>query len=739
MTTNTFATHAPDYWDRNLSVVPLEGGTKRPAGAIGNWAGYGNNLPSSDKRQSWLGQFAECGIGLLMNMEIMPGFNLGAIDVDRDELVGAVQVILGNPPCRKRGKKGETFFIRTARTDKLKKTTIADYAGRQAVDVLLGNSMSVLPPSLHPDSGQSYVWTGKRLLDCGWNELPVLDRRRYTGLKILIESEFTPVILTGEGTHDAGLRLTAQLVGAQCTDEEIAAIIQALLPKGYRGNSLDELPAWIQTAREKGFDRSDDEDAKEVLSAKVVKAVYEAGVDLFHDGDSAFASVPTQNGFLTYAVHSTAFLRWLRKETYQKLERPLTRGLLGDVVATLEAQALYHGEHRPVHLRIAGDADSVEIDLGHSDGKVVRITANGWELCPTGAYRFYRSSGFEALPAPIRGGDLSDLRGLLNLEEESFHLLIGFLVNGLKPTGPFMALLVEGEQGSGKSVFSTVVKALVDPNRAAKLRLPDNDRDLMIQAKEYRLLAYDNASGMRAEISDALCTLATGGGIAVRRLYTNDELQVFSLARPFLINGIAGYANRPDLLERAIPIRLRSMPDEARRTEGEILEEFERLKPGILGALYDAVSCALENYSSIYTPQGFRMADAARWIAAAEPAFGTRNGAVLRAISEAQERLLVERINDHNLVIAIRRVLDECRGVFDGHIGKLYRALIGLDEHRDRALPKTTQQLSSQLVRLRPAMEKAGLAVEFPGRDKQGRRVRITMSDEPQPTTSPKF
>ena len=58
---------------------------------------------------------------------------------------------------------------------------------------------------------------------------------------------------------------------------------------------------------------------------------------------------------------------------------------------------------------------------------------------------------------------------------------------------------------------------------------------------------------MKAEISDMLCSLATGGGIAVRKLYTDEELNVLSFMRPFMINGISGYVTRPDLMERAIP------------------------------------------------------------------------------------------------------------------------------------------------------------------------------------------
>lgn len=99
---------------------------------------------------------------------------------------------------------------------------------------------------------------------------------------------------------------------------------------------------------------------------------------------------------------------------------------------------------------------------------------------------------------------------MLGLPDDAFHLVVAFLVNALKPSGPFMSLLVEGEQGTGKSFLCEVIKLLIDPNLATRLRLPGEPRDLMIQAKHSRLLMFDNTSGMRTDISDALCTLATG-------------------------------------------------------------------------------------------------------------------------------------------------------------------------------------------------------------------------------------
>ena len=43
------------------------------------------------------------------------------------------------------------------------------------------------------------------------------------------------------------------------------------------------------------------------------------------------------------------------------------------------------------------------------------------------------------------------LKEFLGLDDHNYRLLFAFLINALKPQGPYFILLVEGEQGSGKS------------------------------------------------------------------------------------------------------------------------------------------------------------------------------------------------------------------------------------------------------------------------------------------------
>src|SRR5262245_51574453 len=99
----------------------------------------------------------------------------------------------------------------------------------------------------------------------------------------------------------------------------------------------------------------------------------------------------------------------------------------------------------------------------------------------------------------------------------------------------------------------------------------------MIKAKDFHLLSFDNTSGIKAAIYVSLCTVATGVAIEVRRLYSDDDLHMVSAIRPFVINGVAGCATRPDLIDRGIPINLPALTEDRRKTESDLLAELDTI------------------------------------------------------------------------------------------------------------------------------------------------------------------
>jgi hypothetical protein len=184
----------------------------------------------------------------------------------------------------------------------------------------------------------------------------------------------------------------------------------------------------------------------------------------------------------------------------------------------------------------------------------------------------------------VSGGSVEVLRSFLNVQSDTdFVLVVAWALTVLRDCGPYPVLALSGEHGSAKSTFSAILRALLDPNTAPLRALPREDRDLFIAATNGHVLTFDNVSGLRAWISDTLCRLATGGGFAVRQLYTDQDEVLFDAARPVILNGIEDIVERPDLADRAVFLTLEPIPEERRRPEGELWTAFEAERPRILG------------------------------------------------------------------------------------------------------------------------------------------------------------
>ena len=243
-----------------------------------------------------------------------------------------------------------------------------------------------------------------------------------------------------------------------------------------------------------------------------------------------------------------------------------------------------------VHVRVGGLDGRLYLDLCDETWRAVEIDATGWRVIDNPPVRFRRAAGMQPLPMPVPGGSVETLRSFLNVQSDAdFVLVVAWALAVLRNRGPYPVIVLSGEQGSAKSTFSAILRALLDPNTAPLRALPREDRDLFIAASNGHVLAFDNVSGLPAWISDTLCRLATGGGFAVRQLYTDQDEVLFDAARPVILNGIEDIVTRPDLADRAVFLTLEPIPEERRRPEAELWAAFEAERPRILGVLLDAV------------------------------------------------------------------------------------------------------------------------------------------------------
>ncbi|HKF95677.1 MAG TPA: hypothetical protein VKB96_14000 [Gammaproteobacteria bacterium] len=180
----------------------------------------------------------------------------------------------------------------------------------------------------------------------------------------------------------------------------------------------------------------------------------------------------------------------------------------------------------------------------------------------------YRQGAYEALIIirvaliPVHSLRLIRAAGLLSPYR-------GRLVVAMRPTGPYPVLILQGEQGTAKSTAAKVLRLLIDPSAAPLRTAPRDERDLMIAARNGWIIALDNLSGLSSWLSDALCRIATGGGVSTRELYSDTDEVLIDVQRPIILNGIDDIATRQDLIDRSIIINLEPIPENKRKPEAE--------------------------------------------------------------------------------------------------------------------------------------------------------------------------
>jgi len=454
--------------------------------------------------------------------------------------------------------------------------------------------------------------------------------------------------------------------------------------------------------------------------------------ELFRATDgTAYADIDVGGCRQTWSLRSRGFRQWLTRQFAASGSAPGSEAMKS-AINLLEARAQFDAPVRAVHVRVGGHDGRLYLDLGDESWRAVEIDAEGWRIVERPPLRFRRGPGMQALPQPQPGGSIDTLRRFLNVRgEDDFTLVVAWALAVLRGKGPYPVLVLSGEQGSAKSTFSAILRTLLDPMTAPLRTLPRDERDLFIAASNAHVLAFDNLSGLPPWMSDTLCRLASGGGFAVRQLYTDQDEILFDAARPVILNGIEDIVARPDLADRALFLTLEPIPEQRRLPADRVWMAFEAERGRVLGTLLDALAHGLRTLPATKLPRLPRMADFALWATACEGALW-RPGAFWHAYAGNRADAVEDVIDADAVALALRRLLTVCT-VWTGSCTEL---LAALTQHtterisRSRDWPDCARKLSGRLRRLATVLRASGIAVEF-DRGRQGRLVRLSMAPSP--------
>lgn len=136
-----FKEWGPKYFECAMPVIPLNG--KIPL--VKDWQRW-SNAPQTEDELEWLiSRFANANIGAVM------GSWACALDIDTDD--PDILAAIPYSPIKRKGKKG---FIALYAPCDLKNDPGTDVP----IELLNHGRQIVLPPSIHPETKEPYIWTG---------------------------------------------------------------------------------------------------------------------------------------------------------------------------------------------------------------------------------------------------------------------------------------------------------------------------------------------------------------------------------------------------------------------------------------------------------------------------------------------------------------------------------------------------------------------------------------------------
>ena len=451
--------------------------------------------------------------------------------------------------------------------------------------------------------------------------------------------------------------------------------------------------------------------------------------EFWHNHGEPWVTYHVNDHWENWPVQSGRVTRWLIGRYYFHCGKPPSKDALAGALAVLEARAIYDGPEYTIHTRLAQSGELIYLDLADVSWGAVEIDRHGWQVIERPPVKFRRARGMLPLPEPVMGGSLDRLWTYMNVVDPKDRILLkAWLVAILRPTGPYAVLAISGEQGSGKSTMARVLRNIVDPNVAPLRAPPHKDLDIAITAQNSWCSAFDNLSRIDPWFADAICRLATGGGHATRKLWTDSDETLFDSQRPVILNSIEDLATRADLLDRSLVITPPPLTKGKRKSEAALWDSFEKDHPLILGALLTAVSVALMNVAKVRTTNLPRMADFATWALAAAPALGYTSRDFLAAYNGNRRDANSLALESSPITGPLRRLLNK-HNPFEGTCKSLLEQLDDTrsdSERKSKTWPSSPRALTGALKRITPNLREEGIGVEELGRKGDGYRLRIT-------------
>lgn len=604
------------------------------------------------------------------------------------------------------------------------------------VDIRADGGFIVIPPS-GIDDAHSYVWEND--LTTPFAEIPkwLRDLLEVTQSPEFTQSEFDP-----EMTVEAGSRhkTSLQAIGyfsRKFHNEGLDKIWDRLLNWATTKFTVTfghEDMTWLKGSFDRYAPKNIASSSKK-SPARLIELVVGGEFSLFKTtkDKKTYIGKPEQP-LIVIPTDSEEFYDTVSLEYYEQYRTPLTNDALKKVLPTIRALINENGEEIQLSNRVASKGNFVYYDL-FEDDVFISVSSDGVQVVGPDAIRasglrFVRYSHQQRQCMPSLDANISDAYLLFDFlaikDEEQKLLLLCHLVASLVPNIARCMLVFQGSRGSAKSTSQRLIRLLIDPASPALLRIPKNADDLQIFLEKNYFCCFDNVSWISKEVSDSLCMMITGGGTLKRKLFTDNEIVTTDLKSSLAINGINLAIHEPDLLERSLIIETTRL--ETVRSEEELMAEFEKAKPRILGGLFSLLASTLQSLPD-QAPGAFRMADYYRYASAAAISLGSTRENFEQIFQKNIDRQNEAAIESSPLAQVIVDFMTDKVSPSELKSSELYSQLIERAKEMgvDKGMPNGAHNLWKKLNPLRIDLEGVGLLVERISR-RDGTYIRIGKS-----------
>ncbi len=464
----------------------------------------------------------------------------------------------------------------------------------------------------------------------------------------------------------------------------------------------------------------------------------------YTDSGLIWVALPGRNGIPNHvSTNSDAVQRWLLlRYTEDFPDDSVSLYPMKDALMRFEGHVLENGERREPNIRVApgskGDG-TIWLDLGH---KAVHLMPGRWEMVDGDKLPddilFRRPPGYLPIePEPQPGGNLRDLlRPFIHCGdgpdgEQRWQIVVGWLLGTFLPWGDYAILVLNGDPNSGKSTTSRYLRDIVDPAAGALNRFNGKEQELVVQATNTWVTAYDNISHISPAMSDLLCQISTGLGVTDRKFYTNNEPVIYRAHGPIILNGVKDFVHASDLVTRTLRIHLPSC--ERKGVSRSALDAtFTAARPRILGALLDVAAAGLARLPEVMAQATElpRLGDLRNFVTACEPALGWEPGTWDRITAQAEVTAHSKALESSTVLDALLSFLvQRPQHRWEGKTSDLHRELKTWAKEKgyhvyDKSWPDGPVNLGKLIQHAVLSLNAIGITIEFYRDGPRSARVR---------------